>query len=110
MTLIMNSSFSSSTVPEDWRTTLITPVFKNGTIQKGSDQLPSQVSSATSARSLHTVISSIMQYAEDNIIIALEQHGFNCGRSYETQLLGLITKISKLTYVFQARKLADLVG
>ena len=60
MTLIINSSFSTSTVPEDWRTTLITPVFKNATIQKRSDQFPSQVSSATSARSSHIVISSIM--------------------------------------------------
>ena len=44
----------------EW-TTLITPVFKNATIQKGSDQFPSQVSSATSARFSHFVISSIMQ-------------------------------------------------
>ena len=110
MTLIINSSFSSSTVPEDWRTTLTTPVFKNATIQKSSDQFPSQVLSATSARSSHIVISSIMQYAEDNITIAPEQHGFKCGRSCEAQLLGLITKISELTHDFQAEKLVDLVG
>ena len=109
MTLIINSAFSSSTVPEDWRTTLITLVFKNATIQKSSDQFPSQVLSATCARSSHIVISSIMQYAEDNIIIAPKQHGFKCGRSCETQLLGLITKISVLTD-FQAGKLVDLVG
>ena len=50
-----------------------------------------------------------MQYAED-IIIAPEQHGFKCGRSCETQLLGLITKISELTHAYQAGKLVDLVG
>ena len=61
MILIINSAFSSSTVPEDWRTTLITPVFKNATIQKDSNQFPSPVSSATSARFSHIVISSIMQ-------------------------------------------------
>ena len=108
MTLIINSSFSSSTVPEDWRTTLITPVFKNATIQKGSDQFPSQMSSAASARFSHIVISSIMQ--SDSIIIAPEQHGFRCGCSCETQLLGLITKISELAHDFQAGKLVDLVG
>ena len=88
----------------------MTPVFKNATIQKSSDQFPSQVLSATCARSSHIVISSIMQYAEDNIIIAPEQHGFKCGRSCEAQLLGLITKISELTHDFQAEKLVDLVG
>ena len=51
MTLIINSAFSSSIVPEVWRTTLITPVFKNPTIQKDSNQFPSPVSSATSAKS-----------------------------------------------------------
>ncbi len=109
MTLIINSSFSSSTVPEDWRTTLITPVFKNTTVQKSFSQFPSQVSSATCARSSHTVISSIMQYAED-IIIAPEQHGFKCVCSCQNQLLGLITKISELMRDFQAGKLVDLVG
>ena len=111
MTLI-NSKFSStsSTVPEDWKTTLITPVFKNATIQKGSNQFPSQVLSETSARSSHIVISSIIQYAEDNIIIAPEQHGFKCCHSCETQLLGLITKISELMHDFQAGKLVDFVG
>ena len=110
MTFIINSSFSSSTVPEDWRTTLITPVFKNAIVQKSSDQFPSQVSSATSARSSHIVISCTMQYAEDNIIIAPEQHGFKCGHSCESQLLGLITKISELMHYFQEGKLVDLVG
>ena len=110
MTLIINSSFSSSTVPEDWRTTLITPVFKNVTVQKSSNQFPSQVSSAPCARSSHIVIRSIMQYAQDNIIRAPDQHGFRCGCSCETQLLGLITKISELTHDFQAGELVDLVG
>ena len=110
MTLIINSSFSSSTVPEDWRTTLITPDFKNTTVQKSSNQFPSQVLSATCARSLHIVISSIMQFAKDNIITAPEQHGFKCGRSCETQLIGLITEISELAHDFQAGKLVDLVG
>ena len=103
-------SSTPHSVAEDWRTTLITPVFKNTTVQKSSDLFPSQVSSATCARSSHIVISSIMQYAEDIIIIAPEQHGFKCGRSCKTQLLGLITKISDLTHDFQAGKLVDLVG
>ena len=95
-------------MPEDWRTTLITPVFKNATIQEGSNQFPSPVSSATSGRFSHIVISSIMQ--KDNIIIAPEQYGFRCGCSCETQLPGLITKISELAHDFQAGKLVDLVG
>ena len=41
----------------------------------------------------HTIVSGIMQSAEDNNIIVPEQHGFRQGHSCETQLLILADEL-----------------
>ena len=42
----------------------------------------------------HIIASHIMSHPEKNSILCPEQHGFRCGRSCETQLLGYVDEAS----------------
>jgi len=95
VTLLFQASLNTGVVPGDWRTALVTPVFKKGERYKAENYRPISLTSVTCKLLEHIVVKSIMGYAEDNNIVCPQQHGFRRGHSCESQLLGFVDEASE---------------
>ena len=94
LTALFRSSLKTGYVPHDWRTALITPIFKKGERYCPENYRPISLTSVICKMFEHILVSSIMNFAETNQIICPEQHGFRKKRSCESQLIGLVDEIS----------------
>ncbi|XP_076434604.1 uncharacterized protein LOC143274619 [Babylonia areolata] len=88
LTLLYRISYSSGTLPQDWKQANITPVFKKGEKYKAANYCPISLTCIACKLMEHIITSHIMSHVENNEILCPEQHGFRRGRSCETQLLG----------------------
>ena len=94
LTLLFQSSLKSGTVPQDWRTANVTPVFKKGERYRPENYRPISLTSIPCKLMEHIITSSVMSFAEKHSIICDEQHGFRRHRSCESQLLGLVDDLA----------------
>ena len=94
LTLLYQSSISTGTVPQDWRTAHVTPVYKKGERYRAENYRPISLTSVPCKVLEHIVVSSVMNFVEDNNIICQEQHGFRKRRSCESQLIGFVDEVT----------------
>jgi hypothetical protein len=90
LTLIYRSSISSGSVPSDWKSALVTPIFKKGEHYDPANYRPVSLTCIACKVMEHIVVSSTMGHLERNNILNPRQHGFRRQRSCETQLLELV--------------------
>ena len=94
-TLLNRISYSTGTLPEDWKQANITPVFKKGEKYNAANYLPISLTCIACKLMEHTITSHIMSHLEKNEIQCPEQHGFRRVRSCETQLLGYVDEATR---------------
>lgn len=94
LTLLYQSSLTSGTVPCDWRTANVTPIFKKGERYRAENYRPISLTSIPGKLLEHIIVHNIMSFAERNKIICKQQHGFRKKRSCVSQLLGLIDELT----------------
>ena len=83
------------TVPEDWRTTHLTPIFKKGRRgDPGSHRLVSLMSVPGKTVESH-IQDKIFKYTEQQALLRENQHGFFKGRSCFTNFLELFEKLNR---------------
>jgi hypothetical protein len=92
---IFNMSLQYCSVPDDWRHANVTPIFKNGDRSKPQNYRPISFTCIASKLMEHIVTSHMMKYIEGNKMLHPQQHGFRAKLSCETQLVELISDISK---------------
>lgn len=90
------SSLNIGVVPHDWRTANITPGFEKEKRYRPENYRPISLTSVPCTPKKHITVSAVMGHAESNNIIYKKQHGFQRGRSCESQLLGLVTRYPPL--------------
>ena len=95
LTLLFRNSYQTGTLPLDWKLAHITPVFKKGERYKAENYRPISLTCIACKVMEHIIASHIMSHLEKNSILCPEQHGFRCGRSCETQLLGYVDETSE---------------
>ena len=93
--IIFTQSLNTHTLPQDWLTANITPVFKKGDRSKPSNYRPISLTSICCKTMEHIVFSFIMNHSDCNSIINSYQHGFRPHHSCETQLLPFVEDISR---------------
>ena len=93
--LLYQSSLNSGSVPQDWRSANVTPIFKKGERYRPENYRPISLTSVPCKVLEHIVVHTVMEYAETHGIIKEEQHGFRKRRSCESQLLGLVDELSE---------------
>ena len=93
LALLFNSSLESSTLPQDWCTANITPVFKKGERYKASNYRPVSLTCICSKLLEHIVVSQLMDHFDQHSILSDSQHGFRAHRSCETQLISLTQEL-----------------
>lgn len=97
LTMIFRSSLESGMVPADWKTALVTPVFKKGQRNDPANYRPVSLTSVCCKTLEHILTSTIMNHLENNEIMSSQQHGFRKKRSCETQLLGFTNELIENT-------------
>ena len=90
LTLIFQSSLHQGFLPDDWKVANIIPIFKKGSRTQTCNYRPVSLTSICSKILEHIVYSCIFSHLTNYNILAEEQHGFQVGKSCETQLITTI--------------------
>ena len=93
LTLLYNSSLKSGSLPHDWRTANITPIFKKGERFKPSNYRPVSLTCICSKVIEHIIVSQLLDHFDKYSILSNCQHGFRSQHSCETQLISLTQEL-----------------
>jgi hypothetical protein len=95
LTKLFNLSLKTSNLPEDWKLSIVTALFKKGSRSEVSNYRPVSLTCIV-CKILESIITEkIMSYLLDNKLLSNKQFGFIKGRSTSIQLLTLLDKWSK---------------
>ena len=92
---IYQASLDTGTVPTDWRTANIVPIFKKGDKSKASNYRPVSLTDICSKMLEHIIHSNVMDHLTYYNILSDSQHGFRARRSCEKQLVVTIQELAK---------------
>ena len=85
---LLNAAFTSGSIPDEWNTRLITPIYKNACVSHG--KLPPIAVGAPVLRLLATIINKrLMDFIEEQGLRSPIQAGFRPGKSCGHQLMAL---------------------
>jgi len=94
LTLIYKRSLNSGTVPTDWKSANVTPIFKKGSRTDPGNYGPVSLTSV-SCKIMESIIrDDLMSHLEKNGLIKPTQHGFLPGRSCTTNLLEFLERVT----------------
>ena len=95
LSMIFNKSLDDGTLPLDWKTASVKPIFKKGKKNIPSNYRPVSLTSVCSKLMERMIRDKVMDYFESNNLFTKDQHGFRQGRSCTTQLLEILEIWSK---------------
>ena len=84
LTIILKKSLETDEIPNDWRTAIVTPVYKKWDRYKAENDRPISLTCICCKLMEYIVTSHIMSHADRNNIMYPLQHGFRSKRSCET--------------------------
>ena len=87
LSLLFQASLKQGSVPSDWKSAMITPLFKKGDRSKASNYRPVSLTSICSKIMEHILHSHIMKHFDQHHILHDSQLGFCKRRSCESQLI-----------------------
>lgn len=77
-------------LPQDWRTAFVIPVFKGGNRKQATNYRPVSLTSVTCKLFEHIIAKHILRFLDQNTLLYPYQHGFRTGLSTVTQLIETI--------------------
>ena len=104
--LLFNKSLSGMKVPDPWRDSNITPIYKKGLHSDPLNYRPISLTSICSKTMERILSDAIRQYLDDNNLLSEAQFGFRPGRSVQDQL---IATYDYITHQYDLEKVVDLV-
>ena len=99
-------SLATGTLPSDWLSTNICPVFKKGSRNKVCNYRPILLTPICSKVMEHIIYHSIMDHLNLNDVLIDNQHGFRSNHSCVTQLIVFIEDVS---YALDHQKQIDII-
>jgi len=93
LTLIFQASLDQGTIPDDWKTANVTPIYKKGDKSQPSNYRPISLTSVACKLLEHVIHSSLMKFFEDHNILSQYQHGFRKHHSCESQLITTVNDL-----------------
>ena len=97
LTIIFNRSLREGTLPSDWKTSLVVPIFKKGSRYDPLNYRPISLTSVPCKLLERILCKSLMSYLESNSLLSHHQFGFRAGRSTMDQLLLVYDVVSRQT-------------
>ena len=95
--LIFCRSLSNGKLPDAWKSSVVTPIYKKGHRYDPLNYRPISVTSVPGKCMERIICNYLTSYLEDNTLLSPEQFGFRAGRSTQDQLL--------LTYDFVSERM-----
>jgi hypothetical protein len=83
---LFQQSFNSGTIPQDWKSALVSAIYKKGPKSDPANYRPISLTCVLCKVMEHIVVSHLSKHLDTHNILADHQHGFRRGRSCETQL------------------------
>ena len=93
--VIFQRSFSEGQLPSDWKSSLVTPIFKKGSRNDPLNYRPISTTSVCGKMFERIICEDLTSYLESNSILTSHQFGFRAGRSTMDQLLLVYDNVSK---------------
>ena len=93
--LVFQTSLDSGTVPTEWKTAQVCPLFKKGDKTDPANYRPISLTCKLCKTMEHIVASTITKHFNQNTISYDLQHGFRERRSCETQLIQLVEDLAR---------------
>ena len=87
LTIMFNKSLKTGNLPEDWKSSIVTPIFKKGDKRIPGNYCPVSLTSQISKILEKCLREKILNHLKQENIISGNQHGFTRGRSCLTNLL-----------------------
>jgi Reverse transcriptase (RNA-dependent DNA polymerase)/Endonuclease-reverse transcriptase len=106
LTRVMRASLREGSVPEDWRTANVAPIFKKGSKSDAGNYRPVSLTSVSSRLMESIIKDQIVSHLDRNRLIRSTQHGFMRGRSCATNLLAFL---DKMTATLDSGEAADVI-
>ena len=95
LAMLFQHSISSGTVPRQWKTATVSPVFKKGDRNDAANYRPVSLTAVCCKMCEHIIAKSIVEHMEQNDLLSDFQHGFRKERSCETQLITFVDELAK---------------
>ena len=96
LTIIFNKSLQEGSVPSQWKSAVVTPIFKKGVRYDPLNYRPISINSACGKELERVICSHLRNYLESNSLLSERQFGFRTGRSTVDQLLLVYDEVSKM--------------
>ena len=87
-------SLDKATVPADWKTATVCPVYKKGEKHAPANYRPISLTCVSSKILEHIVTNHLMTFADQHNILFENQHGFRKNKSCEKQLIELVADMT----------------
>ena len=84
---LFTQALETGTLPKDWHSTNITPIYKKGDRHLASNYQPVPLTTVSCKVLEHIIVRHILNHVEQYNILTDTQHGFRSGRSCESQLI-----------------------
>ena len=94
LSLIYNESMTSGRLPDDWKQTNITPIFKSGKKNEPTNYRPINLC-CVSCKVMESIVKDeLIRHLTENELINASQHGFLPGKSCTTNLLLYLNEVT----------------
>ena len=97
LTIIFQKSMNEGTLPNAWKCTNITPLYKKGSREAAENYRPINCLSVPAKLMEQIIKDQILLHLEQNQLITDAQHGFRQGRSVTTGLLQYLNDVTTTT-------------
>ena len=95
LTFIMQQSYDTGTLPDDWKNANVVALFKKGDRSKAENYRPVSLTAVTCKMMEHVIHKQIMIHLNRNNILVNFQHGFREKHSCESQLIMTVESIQR---------------
>jgi hypothetical protein len=92
---LFQKSLEEGSVPVQWRTANVTPIFKKGERYVPANYRPVSLTAVICKTLEHIIARHIMYHLESEGLLADSQHGFRANRSCETQILNFTSEMTE---------------
>ncbi|VDI66754.1 Hypothetical predicted protein, partial [Mytilus galloprovincialis] len=90
--IIFSQSLTQKVVPKDWKSALVSAIFKKGNKSQAKNYRPVSLTSVVCKIMEKIIREHIISYMKENKLFSNKQYGFISGRSTSLQLLEVIDK------------------
>jgi len=106
LSIICQQSWLIGEVPDDWRITSVTPIYKQGQKEDPGNYRPVSLTLMPGKVIKQIIMSALTGHVKDNQGIRPSQHGFMKGRSCLTSLISFYDQLTRLV---NERKAVDVI-